>query len=161
MREHLTFARRVSCVPRTGATDENLTTRILGLLHVAHDLVICRTAAETQMRPRSEMRTYTQGYSHDGTDKVCEVSGRANLERRDLLELEVLEVLESMDIVPMESGETEPSPAEEVELGFPDGTVEVPEDVADDENDDEDVVDDSVGEGVTIGELGELPALGV
>ena len=35
------------------------------------------------------------------------------------------------------------------------------EDVADDENDDEDVVDDSVGEGVTIGELGELPALGV
>ena len=32
---------------------------------------------------------------------------------------------------------------------------------ADDENDDEDVVDDSVGEGVTIGELGELPALGV
>lgn len=78
-----------------------------------------------------------------------------------LLELEVLEVLESMDIVPMESGETEPSPTEEVELGFPDGTVEVPEDVADDENDDEDVVDDSVGEGVTIGELGELPALGV
>ena len=78
-----------------------------------------------------------------------------------LLELEVLEVLESMDIVPMESGETEPSPTEEVELGFPDETVEVPEDVADDENDDEDVVDDSVGEGVTIGELGELPALGV